>query len=104
MHQALTSSTTSLCAKLLPQQPVDDLRIGFPLRLLQHLADEEAEYALLAAAIRRNLIRVRHDDGVDRRLERRLVGRRALREKSVRCEAGAAALQDRVRIDVARQL
>ena len=62
---------TCLASKLLPQQPVDDLRVGLALRLLHHLADEEAEHALLAAAVGLDLLRVRGDHGVDHRARAR---------------------------------
>src|SRR4029453_5125532 len=54
---------------LLPQELVDELRVRPALGLLHHLADEEAEKALLAGAVRLDLIRVRGQHLVDERLE-----------------------------------
>ena len=84
-HRASTSSTTCLGLKLLPQESVDDLRVGFALRLLHHLADEEAEHALLAAAVGRDLIRVCGEHA------RRSPGRAPLRRspRSVTCTSAA---------------
>src|SRR5690349_8688962 len=44
-----------LAAELRAQQLVDEPRVRLALRLLHHLADEEAEQALLAAPVRLDL-------------------------------------------------
>src|SRR5581483_6979512 len=55
----------------LAKQLVHGLRIGLALRLLHHLADEEAEQALLARAVVLDLGEVRGENGVDQRRELR---------------------------------
>src|SRR5581483_3090374 len=58
-------SATCLRSKLLPQQPVDDLRVRLASGLLHDLADEEAEHALLAPAVGLDLLRVGDEYRVD---------------------------------------
>src|SRR2546427_6715440 len=53
-----------------PQQLLDHLRVRLPARRLHHLADEEAEHALLAALELRGLRRVLREHVGHRRLER----------------------------------
>src|SRR5665647_1614219 len=55
----LMRSTRRLLPEPLAEQRVDDLRVRRALRLLHHLPDEEAEHALLAAAVGLDLLRVR---------------------------------------------
>src|SRR5215208_3748383 len=93
-----------LRAQFLADPLVDDLRVRLALRLLHHLADEEAEQALLAAPERGDLARVRVEDLVDDRVELGGVGDGALREVRVGAEAVAGALGDRVQVDLAREL
>src|SRR3954468_7713981 len=96
MRRASTSSTTCLRLQLLPQEPIDDLRVGLALRLAHHLPDEEAEHALLAAAVGRGLARVRGDDRLDHRYELRLVAQRGLREIRVGVDALCRGLRERL--------
>ena len=91
VHAPRGGIARALRLQLLPKQPVDDLRVGLALRLLHHLADEEAEHALLAAAVGLDLLRVRGDDGVDRRAELGLVADRGLREVVVGVDRAVAA-------------
>src|SRR5262249_38756424 len=65
--RSATRSGTCLASQLLPQKLVDDLRISLALRLAHHRADEEAEHALLAAAVRLDLLWIRREDRVDHR-------------------------------------
>ena len=55
----------------LPQTLVDDLRVRLPAGRLHHLPDEEAEQALLAAAVCGHLARIRAENLLDQRVERR---------------------------------
>src|SRR5262249_17511663 len=79
----VAEARSSLRVELLAQQLVDDLRVRLALRLLHHLAHEEAEHALLAAAIRLDLCRARIEDAVDERLELGRVRNDRLREDLV---------------------
>ena len=54
-----------LAGELLADEVGDDARVRLALRLLHHLADEEAEEALLAAAVGGDLARVLLQDPVD---------------------------------------
>src|SRR4051812_47308515 len=63
-----------------PEELVHDLRVCLALRPLHHLADEEAEHSLLAAAEGLDLGRMGGDDLVDDRLELGRVGDRGLCE------------------------
>ena len=63
-------------AELRAHALVHDARVGLAAGLLHHLADEEAEQALLAAAELLRLARVRLDDPVDDRVELARVARR----------------------------
>src|SRR5581483_742916 len=75
--------------QLLTDELVDDLRIGLALRLLHHLADEEAEQALLAAAEGLDLAGVRGQDPLDERSELGGVGDRLLGQVLVGGAAGS---------------
>src|SRR5262249_10300936 len=66
--------------QFLPQALVDDLRVRLAPGLLHHLADEEAEQALLAATVRLDLGLVLAEDPVDHRVELTGVADRAVRE------------------------
>ncbi len=69
LRPAGSRSPRRSCLQLLTEELVDDLGIRLPAGLLHHLADEEAEQALLAAAVRLDLAGVGGEDGVDERLE-----------------------------------
>ena len=65
---------------------------ALPAGLAHHLADEEAEHALLAAAVRLDLLRVGGEDGVDDRRELGLVADGGLRQVVVRGDRALAPL------------
>ena len=81
---------------------VDDARVGLAAGLLHHLADEEAEQALLAAAVLLGLLRVRGDDPLDHRIELGGVRDRLLRDMRVGAETGLTDLRERFVEDRAR--
>ena len=83
--------------ELRPQQLVDDLRVGPSLRLLHHLADEEAQESLLATLVCGNLARVVGKDAVDERLQLGCVGDQRVTEVGVGTELGVRALRQGAR-------
>src|SRR5215218_11159517 len=82
--------------ELLAHELVDDARVCPAVRPLHHLADEEAEQAVLAAAIRLDLTLVLREHLVDDRLELRRVGERLLLEVRIRLEAVVSRVRDRL--------
>src|SRR5665647_2258596 len=99
----LMRSTRRLLPEPLAEQRVDDLRVRRALRLLHHLPDEEAEHALLAAAVGLDLLRVRCEHRVDRGTELRGVADRRPARVVGRGEARPRARGGRLGQRVARE-
>src|SRR2546421_1321152 len=94
----------ALGGELLAHQLVDDLGIRPSLGLLHHLADEEAEQTLLAAAERLDLSRIGGQDPVDQRLELCRVTDRLLVQNILDVEHRRRARSKRRVVRIARDL
>src|SRR5215211_8719565 len=91
-----------MSAELLADQLVHDLRISPALGAAHDLADEEAEQALLPAAVRLDLARMCREHLVDDRPELRGVRDGGLGEVAVGGEVGVARVRDRLQERSAR--
>src|SRR5438034_1018353 len=80
----VTRGSRASRVQLLAHPLVHDLRVRLPARLLHHLAHEEAEQALLAAAVGLDLLLVLAEDPVDHRVELAHVRDRGLGEVALR--------------------
>src|SRR6185436_3854632 len=87
---------TRTSAQLGADELAHDARIRAAAGLLHHLADEEAEEALLAAAVLLDLPRVGSEDPVDERPELGRVGDGLLRQVRLGGEAGVARTRHRL--------
>src|SRR5207248_9626713 len=94
-HRGRRPLGTGPLAQLVAEKLVDDLRIRLSLCLLHHLADEEAEQPLLAAAVGLDLAGVAGEDAVDERLQFGSVADQRLAEIRLRAELRIAALRER---------
>ena len=90
--------------ELLAQPLADDARVGLAAGLLHHLADEEAEQALLAAAVLLDLAGVRGDHRVDDRVELADVADGLLGQVRLGAEALVAGVRERLVEGGARDL
>src|SRR5918996_656513 len=87
---------SSACGELRTHELVHDARVRLPLRLAYDLADEEAEEALLAVAVRGDLAGVGLQDRLDDRLELGRFGDGFLREVGVGGEAWLREFRNRL--------